>query len=39
MRNIKQEIIDNLFDVERQEKVCILRVVESGSRAWGVGAP
>lgn len=39
MRNIRQEILDKLLEIEEKEKVRVLYAVESGSRAWGVESP
>ena len=39
MRNIQQEIQENLTAVEEQYNVRILLAVESGSRAWGFASP
>lgn len=39
MRNIRQEILDKLLEIEDKEKVRVLYAVESGSRAWGVESP
>ena len=39
MRNIHQEIQDNLTDIEEKYDVRILLAVESGSRAWGFASP
>lgn len=39
MRNVRQEILDKLLEIEEKEKVRVLYAVESGSRAWGVESP
>lgn len=39
MRDIKQEILGKLAEIEAKEKVKVLYAVESGSRAWGVESP
>lgn len=39
MRNIRQEILNKLLEIEEKEKVRVLYAVESGSRAWGVESP
>lgn len=39
MRDVKQEILDKLAEIEKKEKVKVLYAVESGSRAWGVESP
>ena len=39
MRNIEQEILEKLSEIEQKEKVRVLYAVESGSRAWGVESP
>ena len=39
MRNIQQEIQDNLTAIEEKYGVRILLAVESGSRAWGFASP
>ena len=39
MRNIHQEIQDNLTAIEEKYEVRILLAVESGSRAWGFASP
>ena len=39
MRNIIQEIQENLFEIEKTENVKVLYCVESGSRAWGFPSP
>lgn len=39
MRNIEQEILQKLKEIEEKEKVKVLYAVESGSRAWGVASP
>lgn len=39
MRNIRQEILDKLLEIEEKENVRVLYAVESGSRAWGVESP
>jgi predicted nucleotidyltransferase len=39
MRNIIQEIQEQLREIEKRENVCILHAVESGSRAWGFASP
>lgn len=39
MRNIQQEIQDNLTAIEEKYGVKILMAVESGSRAWGFASP
>lgn len=39
MRNIKEEILDKLKEIEEKENVKVLYAVESGSRAWGVASP
>lgn len=39
MRNIKDEILKNLKEIEHKENVTILHCVESGSRAWGFESP
>lgn len=33
--DITEQIISELKSIEREEDVCILLAVESGSRAWG----
>ena len=39
MRNIQQEIQDNLSAIEEKNNVRVLLAVESGSRAWGFASP
>lgn len=39
MRNILQEIQDNLNAIEKEYSVRVLLAVESGSRAWGFASP
>lgn len=39
MRNINQEIQENLNEIEDKNDVKILLAVESGSRAWGFASP
>ena len=39
MRNIQQEIQDNLDALEAENDVKVLLAVESGSRAWGFASP
>ena len=39
MRDIRQEILDKLLEIEEKENVRVLYAVESGSRAWGVESP
>lgn len=39
MRNIQQEIQENLTAIEEKHGVRILLAVESGSRAWGFASP
>ena len=36
---IRKEIEEKLREIERNEKVRIIRAVESGSRAWGFASP
>lgn len=38
MRNINEEILDKLKEIEQIENVKVLYAVESGSRAWGVAS-
>ena len=37
--NIRKEIMRRLARTEREEDVCILFAIESGSRAWGFASP
>jgi len=37
--NIRKEIMRRLARTEREEDVCILLAIESGSRAWGFASP
>ena len=37
--NIRKEIMRRLARAEREEDVCILLAIESGSRAWGLLRP
>ena len=39
MRDIQQEIQENLEEIELRYGVRILLAVESGSRAWGFASP
>lgn len=39
MMTIRKEIEEKLREIERNEKVRIIRAVESGSRAWGFASP
>ena len=39
MRNIIQEIQEQLREIEKRENVCILHAVEYVSRAWGFASP
>ena len=39
MRDIQNEIAENLRQIEQRENVRILHAVESGSRAWGFASP
>ena len=39
MRDIQNEIVEKLREIERRENVRILHAVESGSRAWGFASP
>ena len=39
MRNINEEILEKLNEIEQNENVKVLFAVESGSRAWGVASP
>lgn len=39
MRDIRQEIVEKLDEIEKKEGVRILHAVESGSRAWGFASP
>ena len=39
MRDINQEIQENLTEIEDKNDVKILLAVESGSRAWGFASP
>lgn len=38
-RNIQEEILKTLREIEEKEKIHILLAVESGSRAWGFASP
>jgi len=37
--NIRKEIMRRLARTEREEDVCILLAIQSGSRAWGSASP
>ena len=39
MRDIQEEIRENLNEIEKKHDVRILLAVESGSRAWGFASP
>ena len=39
MRNIADEIVSKLDEIEQKENVRIIHAVESGSRAWGFASP
>lgn len=39
MRNINEEILNKIKEIEQNEGVKVLYAVESGSRAWGVASP
>lgn len=39
MLEVRKEIERQLLEIERKEKVRIIRAVESGSRAWGFASP